>query len=180
MVEYVSLTKLRDISKTSSATARSRLADAGITPNAEGRFPLDAALAAIDLQRSPDKALGRQAASPGAIAPTANSSPATGRGNAPSDLATARAESERQRARKLRLENERIEGDLLSKAAVIDAGIHFAAHMRAGLLSFGAAVAPTLAGLSADKIAATINEAMRGLLGRLGDAQDFIFDRELA
>ena len=177
MTEYASLTAVRDKARVSSATARRALDDAGIAPNAKGRFPLDLALAAIDAQRSPDKALGRQAA---AIINPATTTAAGGAAKPVSDLATARAESERQRARKLSLENARLERDLISKDDVREAGRHFASGVKQALLSFGNQVAPSLVGRSAADIAAEVNRLMRETLTALGDPAEFVINRILA
>ena len=174
MTEYVSLTRLRDAARVSSATARRALDAAGITANDQGKFPLDLGLAAIDAQRSPDKALGKAAA---AHVPTATTTPASGAGKPVSDLATARARSEIARAIRLEIENRKSEGDLLSRETVRDAGRHYSGHIRAGLMSFGASVAADLVGISADQISAKINEAMRATLTRLGDADEFVIAR---
>ena len=176
-MNYVTLTALRDPARVSSATARAAIAAAGISPDAKGRFPLDLALAAIDAQRSPDKSLGKAAAN---ITPSATPAPATGHGKPVSDLATARAESERQRARKLSLENARLERDLISKDDVREAGRHFASGVKQSLLAFGNQVAPALVGLPAAEIAAEVNRQMRETLAALGDPAEFVINRILA
>ncbi len=180
MITCVSLTRLREAAHVSSTTARRALDAAGIKPDANGHFPLDESLAAIDLQRDPSKRLGKLAAGQGAITAPATAKPASDRVSAAATLAEARARSEIARARKLELDNLRAEQAMLDKDTVVKAGQHFAAHMRAGLMGFGPSVAASLVGLPADQMAQRITAAMRDLLGRLGDVQDFVLDRELA
>ena len=166
MTERIKITALSDRAHKSRGATRAILDAAGIGADAAGFYPLDAALKALEAASSPDKSLGRRAAMGSDEAPSSVQS-----------LAAARARSETARAIKLELENKRLEGDLMSRETVVEAGKHFAAHVRAGLMSFGASVAPRLVGLSAAQIAAEIEAATRDLLARLGNAEDFIFEQ---
>ncbi|MDA9498436.1 hypothetical protein [Bradyrhizobium sp. CCBAU 11357] len=97
-----------------------------------------------------------------------------GGGGNSSDYAAARAESERHRAEKLRLQNEKLAGSLIDRQVVTDTGIRILAEARTAFLSLGLRVADRLVGKTdAREIARAIEAEARIVLGELADDEKF-------
>jgi hypothetical protein len=89
--------------------------------------------------------------------------------------AAHKAESERMRARKLRLEVESKEGNLVDRELVGKTGLHLVVAARTAFLSLGAKVAPRLVGLTDQRqIARIIEDEARISLGELTDVETFL------
>jgi hypothetical protein len=71
-----------------------------------------------------------------------------GGGGHVSELAQARAESERHRAEKMRLQNERLRGSLIDRAAATETVTRLLGDFRTALLAMNGKLAPKLVGLS--------------------------------
>lgn len=171
MPEHATITAISDHVHLSRARTRDLLMQAGIYPDAQGKFDRDAALTAIDQTRDPSRTVGKRAATADAAAIDKASDKRAG---ALGELAAARAESERQRAVKLRLENDRLVNSLLPRETVVRAGEAFARHVREGLRGFANAVAAKVANRDADDVARILDDEVYALLVRLGDPLPFI------
>lgn len=90
-------------------------------------------------------------------------------------LNASKAEAEQMRARKLRLEVERKEGNLVERSAVEKAGLHVIVAARTAFLALGAKVAPRLLHLADERqIAKIIEDEARIALGALSDIEAFL------
>lgn len=90
-------------------------------------------------------------------------------------LALSKRDAEAERARKLKLQNDKLEGELIPRAEVEQAGVDLVTRARSAFLSLGKKVAPRLAGLDDEKlIAALIEDEARRALGKLADVDAFV------
>ncbi|MEY9184547.1 hypothetical protein [Bradyrhizobium sp. USDA 313] len=153
--------KIADETGLDHATVRRALAAANLTEEqAEADF--EKAVETVAAIADSDRIIGHAANGRG-----------EGGGNS-SDYAAARAESERHRAEKLRLQNEKLAGSLIDRQAVTDTGIRIVADARTAFLSLGHRVADKLAGKTDPREIARIIEAeARTVLGELTDEQRF-------
>ena len=86
----------------------------------------------------------------------------------------ARTRHEELKARKLEIENARLEGDLVSREAVTAAGIHIITTTRTALLTLGSRVAEKVVGKTdVREIARTVDAEVRDVLGALADETKF-------
>ena len=129
-----------------------------------GKYDLDAAIKAIADNADPSLIAGHNAAARGDI---------QGAGSATSILATAKARAEEARAAKIELELQLRRGELVERAAVLEAGADLIARVRTTLLSIGFRIAPKVEGLDVQAAAKVINDEIRVALGVLGDADAF-------
>jgi predicted transcriptional regulator len=86
----------------------------------------------------------------------------------------ARTRHEELKARKLEIENARLEGDLISREAVTATGTHIITTTRTALLTLGNRVAEKVAGKTdVREIARTVDSEVRDVLGALADEIKF-------
>lgn len=98
-----------------------------------------------------------------------------GEGGHVSELARAKAEAERHRAEKMRLQNERLRGSLVERADVEETGRRILGDLRVALLAVGARVAPRVTGCAdAKTVARLIEEEIRNSLTAFADPDKFL------
>ena len=86
----------------------------------------------------------------------------------------ARTRHEELKARRLEIENQKLEGDLVSRAAVTATGIHIITTTRTALLTLGHRVAEKVAGKTdVREIARIVDAKVRDVLGALADETTF-------
>ena len=93
-------------------------------------------------------------------------------------LAAARATAETARARKLTLEVETREGNLIARKDVEAAALNFATILRNSLMGLPSRICAQLAGRSADEIETILDDAMRDALANVADLDNYLFDDE--
>jgi hypothetical protein len=99
------------------------------------------------------------------------------RGNAgrASEYSDARAHYERLKAQRLEIENQKLEGALISREAVTATGIHLITTTRTALLTLGYRVAEKVAGKTdVREIAPIVDAEVRDLLEALSDEATFL------
>ncbi len=166
MTNRATISELAEEFHISRSAALRYLKEAGLPRAADKTFDRDDAAEAIELRK--DEA-------------TTNGNRLAGRAGGISDdaargaLAASKAESERMRARKLRLEVERREGNLVERSAVETTGLHVIVAARTAFLALGAKVAPRLLHLADERqIAKIIEDEARIALGALSDIEAFL------
>lgn len=93
-----------------------------------------------------------------------------GEGGANREYAAAKAEAERHRAEKLRLDNERKRGKLIDRADATETITRILGDLRATLLAMGGTLAPVLAGQTDVRaIAKLIDNEVRDKLSQFAD-----------
>jgi activator of HSP90 ATPase len=184
--DYASLTWIADTCHASRGTTKRRLAEAGITPNAEGRYAKSEALAAMRAGTDGARQLGHAAAGRGPTAAKTSPAPSTtdtAATQADVDTAAfkqARTAVEVARARRLQLEADRLANNLLDRADVSRAAQAFGGHLRAAFLGLPNAVAPKLVGLDdQDAIAAIVEASIYDVLAQAADGESYIVERLL-
>lgn len=98
------------------------------------------------------------------------------RGNAGNGgaMMDARTRHEELKARKLEIENQKLEGELISRAAVTATGIHIITTTRTALLTLGYRLAEKVANKSdVREIAGIVDAEVRDVLGELSDETKF-------
>ncbi|CCE01128.1 hypothetical protein [Bradyrhizobium sp. STM 3809] len=86
-------------------------------------------------------------------------------------LASARAEAERHRAEKLRLQNEKLAGSLISRDAVTETVVRLFGDLRVALMAVGVRLAPRVSGSTDQKVVARlIEDELRHTLITFADA----------
>lgn len=88
----------------------------------------------------------------------------------------AKAQSELHRARKLELQNAKLEGSLVDRQAATDTGVQVLAEVRTAFLSLSIRIASKLIGKSEREITAVIDAEVRDILSGLADDAKF-FDK---
>jgi hypothetical protein len=87
----------------------------------------------------------------------------------------ARTRHEQLKARKLEIENARLEGDLIARDAVTATGIHIITTTRTALLTLGHRCAEKVAGKTdVREIARIVDAQVRDVLGALADETRFL------
>ncbi len=87
----------------------------------------------------------------------------------------ARTRHEELKARKLEIENQKLEGELISREAVTATGIHIITTTRTALLTLGSRVAEKIAGKTdVREIARLVDAEVRDVLGVLSDPETFL------
>lgn len=177
----------------SDTTVRTYLRDAGIPRAADKTWPYADAAAAIRSRKDIAKTLGNRlhgraggirtlhdltgkAAEPEidpfdetpSIRAAAPAAPALDEMRA--DFMTSKAAAEAERARKLKLVNDREEGRLIDRAAVEATVVSLVTTTRTALLSLGPRLAPLVTGETDPRtVRATIDAEVRRVLGSLAD-----------
>jgi hypothetical protein len=96
-------------------------------------------------------------------------------GAASSPMMEARVRSETLTARRLELENQKLEGELISRDAVTATGIHIITTARTALLTLGHRCAEKVAGKTDVRdIARIVDAEVRDVLGALADETKFL------
>jgi predicted transcriptional regulator len=141
-------------------TVRNALAKAGLIAG-RGGYDFDAAVAAVNAIADPARVNGHAATRVGG----------NGNGGAMRD---ARTRHEELKARRLEIENQKLEGELISREAVTATGIHIITTTRTALLTLGHRVAVKVAGKSdVHEIARIVDAEVRDVLGALSDETTF-------
>lgn len=95
--------------------------------------------------------------------------------SATDELAAVKVEAEKQRVEKMRLQNERQRGALISREDVTETGRKLLGDLRVALMAVGVRVAPRVTGLTDPKEAARIIEhEIVATLKSFADADDFL------
>jgi hypothetical protein len=126
-----------------------------------GGFDFDAAVAAVNANVDPARVAGH----------------AITRGNAGNGgaMLDARVRFEGLKARRLELENAKLDGELISRASVTATGLHIIAMARTAFLSIGHRLVDKALGVTDPKIFLQIVEAeARTVLGELSDPETFL------
>jgi hypothetical protein len=126
-----------------------------------GGYDFDAAIAAVRANADPARLNGH--------AVTRDN------GAASSPMMEARVRHEALKARRLELENAKVEGELINRSAVIETCISIITTARTALLTIGNRAAEKVANKSdVREIARLIETEIRDVLGALGDEQKFL------
>jgi hypothetical protein len=139
-------------------TVRNALAKAGLIAG-RGGYDFAEAVAAVNAIADPARVNGH----------------AVTRGNGDGGaMLDARTRHEHLKARRLEIENQKLEGDLISREAVTATGIHIITTTRTALLTLGNRVAEKVAGKSdVREIARLVDAEVRDVLGALADETTF-------
>jgi ParB-like chromosome segregation protein Spo0J len=141
-------------------TVRRALERAELTAG-RGGYDFAEAVAAVNAIADPARVHGHAATRVG------------GNGNGGAML-DARTRHEELKARRLEIENQKLEGDLVSRAAVTATGIHIITTTRTALLTLGHRVAVKVAGKSdVQEISRIVDAEVRDVLGALADETTF-------
>lgn len=141
-------------------TVRSALAKAGLIAG-RGGYDFAEAVAAVNAIADPARVNGHAATRVG------------GNGNGGAML-DARTRHEELKSRRLEIENEKAEGQLVSREAVTATGVYIITSVRTALLSLGHRIAEKVAGKTdVREIAKLVEVEVRTLLGALGDETKF-------
>jgi hypothetical protein len=125
-----------------------------------GGYDFEAAVEAVNANADPARVNGH----------------AVTRGNAGNGgaMMDARTRHEELKARRLELENQKLEGDLISREAVTATGIHIVTTTRTALLTLGHRCAEKVAGkIDVREIARIVDAEVRDVLGALADETTF-------
>jgi hypothetical protein len=156
--------KIADETDLDQATVRRALAAADIT-EAQAAADLSKAVETVKAVADPARVIGH----------AANGRGEGGNNELTDTLAAARAHAERLRARKLEILNAKLEGELISRRAVTETGVHVIASVRTGLLALGYRVADKVAGRTDTReIARIVETEVRDVLGVLADPDAFL------
>jgi|GEM_PF-2800936 len=154
--------KIADETGLDQATVRRALEAAGMSEAQAGAEFINAVEIARDWADT-DKVIGHSASGRG-----------EGGNRTSSAYADAKAQSELHRARKLELQNAKLEGSLVDREAVTETGIRVLSEVRTAILSLGNRVAPNLVGKSdVREIARIIEAEARDVLTSLADEKKF-------
>lgn len=126
-----------------------------------GGYSFDEAVAAVKAIADPARVSGH----------------AVTRGNAGNGgaMLDARTRHEELKARRLEIENQRLEGDLISRDGVTATGIHIITTTRTALLTLGHRCAEKVAGKTdVREIARIVDAEVRDILGALSDETKFL------
>jgi hypothetical protein len=140
-------------------TVRHALERAGLKAG-RGGYPFDEAVATVNAIADPARLNGH----------------AVTRGNAGNGgaMLDARTRHEELKARRLEIENQRLEGELISRGAVTATGVHIITTARTALLTIGHRVAEKVANKSdVREIARIVDAEVRDVLGALADETKF-------
>jgi hypothetical protein len=141
-------------------TVRRALERAGLKAG-RGGYSFDAAVAAVEANADPARVNGHAVT--------------RGSGSNGGAMMDARTRHEELKARRLELENQKFEGELIPRAAVTATGIHIITTTRTALLALGHRVADKLANKSDTReIARIVDAEVRDVLGALADEQKFL------
>jgi hypothetical protein len=127
-----------------------------------GGFSFDEAVAAVKANADPARVNGHAVTR------------VNGGNGASSPMLDARTRHEELKARRLEIENEKAEGQLVSREAVTATGVHIITSVRTALLTLGHRVAEKVAGKTdVREIAKVVEAEVRTLLGALSDETEF-------
>lgn len=156
------VSKIADEIGLDQATVR-RAMTAGNLTEQQCLADFDAAVDTIAALADTDRVIGHEASGRG-----------EGGNRVSNAYAEAKAQSEVHRARKLEIQNSKLEGELISRQAVTDTVVHIGATARTALLSLGYRLADKLAGKTdVGEIARIIETDVRDVLGALADEVKF-------
>jgi hypothetical protein len=159
MAERGTIQKIADKCEVDHRTVRRALDRAGLKAG-RGGYDFEAAVAAVNANADPARVNGH----------------AVTRGNAGNGgaMMDARTRHEELKARKLEIENARLEGELISRDAVTASGIHIITTTRTALLTLGYRLAEKVANKSdVREIARIVDAEVRDVLGALADETTF-------
>ncbi len=162
MTLRLTITELCDEIGMAHGRARTLLRQAGIERDPKRTYPAEEARRVLSAAIDPGMSIGNRAAGRG-----------TGMLAEASELAEAKAASERERTKKLALDNDIKAGKFVSRSVVEAQCRDVATYLRNSLLSFGPKLASHLVGKSEAEITSTINHAMAFELGELSDLDNY-------
>jgi len=150
--------EIADECRVDHKTVRRALERTGLK-SGRGGYHFDAAVAAVNAIADPARLNGH----------------AVTRGNGGGGaMLDARTRHEHLKARRLEIENQKLEGDLISRDAYTATGIHIITTTRTALLTLGHRVAEKVAGKSdLREIARLVDVEVRDVLGALSDETTF-------
>ncbi|WP_439368512.1 hypothetical protein [Bradyrhizobium sp. DASA03120] len=153
--------KIADEIGISRTSVRRALAEAGLSEQ-EAEQDFERAVEIARTFNDKDKTLGHAANG-------------RGEGGTSSDYTAARAELDRERVEKMRIQNGKLRGSLISREAVTQTGIRLIAEVRTALLSLGPRIADKAVGKTDTKdIARIVTQEVRDVLGVLSDSDRFL------
>jgi hypothetical protein len=156
------VSKIADETGLDQATVRRAMAAANLTEQ-QCEADIDAAVDTVAALADTDRVIGHEASGRG-----------EGGNRASTAYAEAKAQSELHRARKLEIQNAKLEGELISRKDMTETGVHIIATVRTGLLSLGYRIAEKVAGKTDLQEIARITDAeVRDVLGLLADETQF-------
>lgn len=161
MAKRGTIRKIADEAGVDQATVRRALQEAGVSADEVG---IAKAVETVTAIADPARIIGHAVNGRG-----------EGEHSATTDaLAEAKAHAARLQARKLELQNARLEGSLISREAVTATGIRIIAEVRTALLALGYRLADKVAGKTDVQEIARITESeVRAVLGELADEARF-------
>jgi hypothetical protein len=159
MAKRGTIQKIADECGVDHSTVRRALERAGLK-SGRGGYSFDEAVAAVKANADPARLNGH----------------AVTRGNGDGGaMLDARTRHEHLKARRLEIENQKLEGDLISREAVTATCITIITTARTALLTIGSRAAEKVANKSdVREIARLIEFEIRDVLGALGDEQKFL------
>lgn len=163
MTERGTIQKIAEATGVNQATVRRALASAGL-PAGRGGFDFKRAVEEVKAIADTARVVGHAANGRG-----------EGRNTAVvSALGEAKVRRESLQARRLEIENARLEGYLIARDAVTATGIHIITTARTALLTLGHRVAEKIAGKTdIREIARLVDAEVRDVLGALADETKF-------
>lgn len=160
MAKRGKIQEIADECNTDQSTVRRALERSGLTAG-RGGYSFDEAVAAVKAIADPARLNGH--------AVTRDN------GAANSPMMEARTRHEELKARRLEIENQKAEGELISRADVTATGISIITTARTALLTLGHRCAEKVANKSdVREIARLIETEVRDVLGALADPQPFL------
>lgn len=164
MTERGTIQKIAEATGVNQATVRRALASAGLTAG-RGGYDFTQAVEIVSTVADTARVVGHAANGRGEGGNTAVASA----------LGEAKVRRESLQARKLEIENAKLEGSLISRDAVTATGIHIITTTRTALLTLGHRVAEKIAGKTdVREIARLVDAEVRDVLGALSDPQTFL------
>jgi hypothetical protein len=143
-------------------TVRRALERAGLKAG-RGGYSFDEAVAAVNANADPARVNGHAVTR------------VNGSNGASSPMLDARTRHEELKARRLELENQKFERELVSREAVTATGIHLITMTRTALLTVGNRCAEKIVGKTdVREIARLVDSEVRDVLGALADEQTFL------
>lgn len=169
--EFVTVTRLGETFGLSHRQVRSYLAEAQVPMDSKGRYERIRAEHILRLRKDDSRSVDRAANGQSNTLTTAQAQ----RAESLAEIADAKQVTEIERARRLKLQNDRLEGELIPRAIVAETGKSFVVKARTALLAVADKVAPRIIGLEdVPAIAAAIQQEIQTALGALADEDAFV------
>jgi hypothetical protein len=159
MAERGTIQKIADECGVNHKTVRNALERAGLK-SGRGGYVFEEAVAAVRTIADPARVAGHAATRVG--------------GNGGGAMLDARTRHEELKARRLEIENQKLQGDLISRESVTATGVHIITTARTALLTLGYRVAEKVAGKTdVREIIRLVDAEVRDVLGALADETTF-------